>query len=100
MAVRIFALALVIAQVMACGEAVVNCDFEHGLLSGRAQGWTALNGELSIVTRVARRSSGAGQHRRAVELRSTGQPRAAVPTCAFIPISQGVTRLCGGSSVR
>ena len=32
MAVRIFALALVVAQVVACGECVFHGDFEHDLL--------------------------------------------------------------------
>jgi hypothetical protein len=34
--VRILALALVVAQVMARGESVVNCNFEHASLSGSA----------------------------------------------------------------
>jgi hypothetical protein len=37
MAVRIFALALVVAQVMSRGKGIVNRNFEHASLSGRRQ---------------------------------------------------------------
>jgi hypothetical protein len=37
MPVRIFALALVVAQVMARGERIVNCYFEHALLGSQAE---------------------------------------------------------------
>jgi hypothetical protein len=36
MAVRIFALAFVVAQVVTCGKGIVNCYFKHASLGGSA----------------------------------------------------------------
>jgi hypothetical protein len=36
MSMRVFALALVVAQVMACGKRIVNRYFEHASLGGSA----------------------------------------------------------------